>query len=230
MPSPLSPGILALASSYFSQAWILTPVPPGRAVSDRLVLVGGPPQCGGLALHGTHKAIAGAVVERVTSGRSEYGLTMDPNPAYIPQVVTWLIARSAWTVSDIQRLRIRGGLYELIKNAVEHGNLEISQREKQEALAEGGYERLLAHRIVQPELRNRRVIIHVLCDTEAERLEYRIVDEGQGFPWRDVLRRSQHDGYSAGVNGRGIFLARSFFPSLAYNDEGNEVTFSVSLG
>lgn len=166
-------------------------------------------------------------VDQIASGRSEYRLTIDANPANVPQVICWLITRSAWIVPTHQRIRMRGVLHELLINAVEHGNLEISRREKQEALAEGGYEQLLAQRLAQPELKDRLVTIHVLCDTEAERLVYRIVDEGQGFAWRDVFRRSQRDRYSEDANGRGIFLVRSFFPSLTYNDQGNEVTITL---
>jgi len=34
---------------------------------------------------------------------------------------------------------------------------------------------------------------------------------------------------SEDANGRGIFLARSFFPDLRYNEAGNEVTVRVPL-
>lgn len=161
--------------------------------------------------------------------RSEYRLTVDSDPTHIPGVISWLIKTTASTLPAIRRLHLRGALQELLFNAVEHGNLEIVYQEKQEALAEGRYEQLLARRLAQPRLRDRRVIIRVLHDRDANSLVYRITDEGKGFKWRSLMMRSQEVCESKDVNGRGIFLARSFFPSLAYNAQGNEVTITVSL-
>jgi len=161
--------------------------------------------------------------------RSEYRLTVDSDPTHIPGVISWLIKTTASTLPAIRRLHLRGALQELLFNAVEHGNLEIVYQEKQEALAEGRYEQLLARRLAQTRLRDRRVIIHVLHDRDANSLIYRITDQGKGFKWRSLMMRSQEVCESKDVNGRGIFLARSFFPCLAYNEQGNEVTITVSL-
>lgn len=161
--------------------------------------------------------------------RSEYRLTVDSDPAHIPGMISWLVKTTASTLSSIRRLHLRGALQELLFNAVEHGNLEIVYQEKQEALAEGRYEQLLARRLAQARLRDRRVIMHVLHDKDADSLVYRITDEGKGFKWRSLLMRSQEVCESEDANGRGIFLARSFFPGLTYNERGNEVTITVSL-
>lgn len=161
--------------------------------------------------------------------RSEYRLTVDSDPTHIPGVISWLIKTTASTLTPIRRLHLRGALQELLFNAVEHGNLEIQYQEKQKALTEGHYEQLLAHRLAQARLRNRRVILHVLHDKDANSLVYRITDEGKGFKWRSLLVRSQEVCASEDTNGRGIFLARSFFPCLTYNERGNEVMITVSL-
>jgi response regulator RpfG family c-di-GMP phosphodiesterase len=161
--------------------------------------------------------------------RSEYSLTMNSDPVHIPRVISWLIKTTASTLPETQRLHLRGSLQELLINAVEHGNLEIFYQEKQKALAEDGYEKLLGQRLAQSRLKGRQVTIHVLYDKGSKSLAYRITDEGKGFKWRTILNRSQDVCNSEDANGRGIFLARSFFPSLAYNDRGNEVTITVSL-
>lgn len=161
--------------------------------------------------------------------RSEYRLTVDSDPTHIPGVISWLIKTTASTLPSIRRLHLRGALQELLFNAVEHGNLEIQYQEKQKALMEGRYEQLLAHRLAQARLRDRRVIVQVLHDKDADSLMYRITDEGKGFKWRSLLTRSQEVCGSEDANGRGIFLARSFFPGLAYNERGNEVTITVAL-
>jgi CheY-like chemotaxis protein/anti-sigma regulatory factor (Ser/Thr protein kinase) len=160
--------------------------------------------------------------------RSEYRLTVNSEPTHIPRVISWLVKTTASTLSPIRRLHLQGALQELLFNAIEHGNLEIHYKEKQQALAEGQYEQLLAHRLAQARLRDRRVIIHVLHEKDGNGLVYRITDEGKGFKWRSLLTRSQ-DVCESEENGRGIFLARSFFPCLTYNERGNEVTITVSL-
>ena len=161
--------------------------------------------------------------------QADYHLTVDSDPTHIPAIISWLMKTTASTLLPIRRLHLRGALQELLFNAVEHGNLEIVYQEKQEALAEDRYEQLLACRLAQARLKDRRVRIHVVHDKEANSLVYRISDEGKGFKWRSLLSRSQEVCGSEDVNGRGIFLARSFFSSLAYNDRGNEVTLTVSL-
>jgi CheY-like chemotaxis protein/anti-sigma regulatory factor (Ser/Thr protein kinase) len=162
--------------------------------------------------------------------RADYRLTVDSDPTHIPAMISWLIKTTASTLPPVRRLHLRGALQELLFNAIEHGNLEIVYQEKQEALAEGRYEQLLARRLAQARLRDRRVLIHVVHDKEANSLVYRMTDEGKGFKWQSLLARSHEVCESEDVNGRGIFLARSFFPSLAYNERGNEVTLTVSLG
>ncbi len=162
--------------------------------------------------------------------RAEYRLTVDSDPTHIPAMISWLIKTTASTLPPVRRLYLRGALQELLFNAIEHGNLEIVYQEKQEALTEGRYEQLLVRRLAQPRLRDRRVCIHVAHDTDANGLVYRITDEGKGFKWQSLLARSQEVCESEGANGRGVFLARSFFPSLTYNERGNEVILTVSLG
>ena len=161
--------------------------------------------------------------------RSEYRLTVDSDPVHIPGIISWLIKTTASALPPTQRLHLQGALHELLFNAIEHGNLEIFYQEKQEALAAGQYEQLLTQRLNQARLKDRRVTIHTLYDKSGNSLTYRIADEGKGFKWRTLLTRSQEMCGSEDINGRGIFLTRSFFPSLAYNECGNEVTITVPL-
>ena len=159
----------------------------------------------------------------------DYELTIDSDPAYIPGVISWLLKMTASALPSLQRIHIQGALQELLFNAVEHGNLEIQGQEKQEALADGCYDQLVAKRLAQPRLRERRVTIRVFHERSDNHLEYRITDEGKGFPWQTVLARSQEVEDSEGASGRGIFLTKAFFPGLTYNDRGNEVTIRVPL-
>lgn len=161
--------------------------------------------------------------------RAEYRLTMESDPASIPRVLSWLLNTTAAPLSATQRLHLRGALHELLLNAVEHGNLEMFDQKKQQALEQDGYDTLLGQRLTQSRLKARQVTIHVRYETGPTRLIYRIADEGNGFQWRRFLAQSPDAGPTTELSGRGIFLARSFFPSLTYNDRGNEVTITVPL-
>jgi anti-sigma regulatory factor (Ser/Thr protein kinase) len=161
--------------------------------------------------------------------RSEHRFTIDSDPACIPSVISLIMHTTASTVPETQRQRLRGALHELLLNAVEHGNLELSHQNHQKVLEQDGYEKLLGQHLARSRFKGRQVVVHVLYDRGTKSLIYRIADEGKGFNWRNVLNRS-HDACSCeDINGRGIFLAQSFFPSLLYNDRGNEVTIRVPL-
>lgn len=181
------------------------------------------------ALYRARHLLPGNLADLSGVRRSEHRLIVDSDPAHVPGVISWLMKTTASMLSEIQRLHLRGALQELLINAVEHGNLEIPYKEKEQALAKSGYEALLAQRLGQPRLKNRQVAIHVFYAKEAKSLLYRIADEGAGFQWRDVLDAPQETYSIDAKSGRGIFLARTLFPGLTYNDRGNEVTLTVPL-
>jgi anti-sigma regulatory factor (Ser/Thr protein kinase) len=144
-------------------------------------------------------------------------------------VVSWLLRTTAAALPETQRLRLCGALHELLLNAVEHGTLELGFLTKQQALAEGRYEAVLRRRATESRFKDRQITVQVSYEKEIQRLSYRIIDEGKGFMWRRFLTQSPDAGHTAAVSGRGIFLARAYFPGLTYNDRGNEVTITVPL-
>ncbi|MGQ0695744.1 MAG: ATP-binding protein [Nitrospiraceae bacterium] len=195
---------------------------PDLVITDRLL-----PEGRGHALPRAQHRLLGDLAERPEGRPSEYRLTMDFDPAHVPRVVSWLLRTTAATLPEIQRLHMRGALHELLLNAVEHGTLELGFQMKQRALAEGRYEAVLRRRVAESRFKDRQITIQVYDEKEVKRLTYCIIDEGKGFMWRRFLTQSPDAGRTAAVSGRGIFLARSYFPSLTYNDRGNEVTITV---
>jgi len=169
-----------------------------------------------------------ALRKRAGRSPSEFRLTMNSNPVYIPGVISWILQVTAWMLTDGQRLRLRGAVQELLLNAIEHGNLEMSYERRQQAVAEGWYEELLSQRLADPCFRDRQVTVRVRQEWNVKRMTYRIADEGNGFAWRRFLTHPVPSEAGAG-SGRGILLARWLFPTLAYNKAGNEVTITVPL-
>jgi anti-sigma regulatory factor (Ser/Thr protein kinase) len=68
------------------------------------------------------------------------------------------------------------------------------------------------------------VLIRLVC--EPGRIVFSIVDEGQGFDWRNYLDLDPRRAFDP--NGRGIAMARSLsFESMEYNERGNEVRVTI---
>jgi CheY-like chemotaxis protein/anti-sigma regulatory factor (Ser/Thr protein kinase) len=116
------------------------------------------------------------------------------------------------------------GLSELLVNAVEHGNLGISYREKSALRHEDRWTEEVARRLALPENTAKRVRA-VLARDEAG-VSIRICDEGVGFDWREYLEFSPERAFDP--NGRGIALAKmTSFDSLEYEGCGNTVVVTI---
>jgi anti-sigma regulatory factor (Ser/Thr protein kinase) len=117
------------------------------------------------------------------------------------------------------------GLQELMVNAVEHGNLEISAEHKQELILSNSWREEIERRLVDPEFSDRIVIVSF---QRGERLiSITIQDEGLGF---DYSRVAESEMPTEGYRGRGIALARELsFSSVAYLGAGNVVQATILM-
>ncbi len=116
------------------------------------------------------------------------------------------------------------GLYELLLNAIEHGNLSIGFDEKARLLAESGWEAAIRQRLNQPA--NRAKKVDVQFTQSSEKLDVTITDDGNGFDWRPYMEIEPSRATQA--NGRGIAKANLLsFDKLSYLDKGNKVHITV---
>lgn len=117
------------------------------------------------------------------------------------------------------------GLQELLINAVEHGNLEISAEEKQALINEGRWRDEVEKRLKSPEYADRVVLVNF---QRGERLiAITIQDDGAGFEYDSYI---DADVPSEGYRGRGIAMARDIsFSSIAYLGRGNVVEATILL-
>lgn len=135
-----------------------------------------------------------------------------------PSVIEDLTLPLRGLLSESKLLGVRIGIGEMLANAIEHGNLGISAAEKEEALAQGRYDDLLAARRAVPANAAKRVSIEARVSRGQLRVTVR--DEGAGFDWR----RLADAGTGGTLAGRGILLARAHFDEVRWNAAGNEVT------
>ena len=161
--------------------------------------------------------------------RLEYVLVMGSDPNYVESTVTWLVQGTAMGLVEARQLHLRAALQELIMNAVEHGSLELEYHDKMEAMVKDRYDELILERRQDPRLSNRLVTIRAIYDKKQRRLTYKIADEGKGFDWHSHVKSGLDVCPPGDASGRGIFLVKSFFPDLSYNERGNEVMFTVPM-
>ena len=122
--------------------------------------------------------------------------------------------------SDSEILNIKVGIEEMLKNAVEHGNLSITAKEKSDAIEQGNYGDLLKERLQDTD--NSRKKIRVDAQVTPEQVKIMIADEGEGFDW--TLLPELHPESLLQYSGRGVFLTRIYFDAVQYNEKGNQVT------
>ncbi|RME91549.1 MAG: PAS domain S-box protein [Candidatus Hydrogenedentota bacterium] len=117
---------------------------------------------------------------------------------------------------------------EMLFNAIEHGNLEITFPEKNKAKEDGFYSDLLAERMMNPEFGRRRVYITFVLDDE--KVVITIRDDGPGFDhknFREKIKPTINEEMQS--HGRGIQITEAAFDSVTYNEKGNMVTLLKRL-
>ena len=112
------------------------------------------------------------------------------------------------------------GLFELLVNAIEHGNLEISYNDKTRLLNDHHWMEEIHSRLSHSSYCD-RVVTASVNETQ-KGIEYIIKDQGKGFKSK---RYTQLQTHRAGDNhGRGIAFARQLsFQRLEFLGSGNEV-------
>jgi DNA-binding response OmpR family regulator len=118
------------------------------------------------------------------------------------------------------------GLSELMINAVEHGNLGISYREKSLLNEKGTWRDEVERRLALPEYAGRQALVRLQRESGA--VVFTIIDQGTGFDWAGYLEMSPERAFDS--HGRGIAMSRMLsFASVTYSGCGNTVTAIVAL-
>lgn len=125
-------------------------------------------------------------------------------------------------VNNEERSSLQGAMMELLLNAVEHGNCNISFDEKTEWLKTGrNMLDLIAEKQKYPSIREKK--IYISYDILPQKTKIAIRDEGRGFDWKNRMEAD----FTAGFHGMGIKMSQGMVKNMAYNDKGNEVFFEV---
>lgn len=112
---------------------------------------------------------------------------------------------------------VETALWELMINAIEHGNLGIGFDRKSDLLENGVLLDEIQRRLDDPVFGKRHATLEV--KKTPGKLRIAITDEGPGFDWRGYVDRDMTA--SDRLHGRGIIMAKQALKTLTYSDRGN---------
>ncbi len=151
--------------------------------------------------------------------------TIDNDPldivVYTNLVTNYLYNSNLLNRDDREKLHV--ALQELLVNAIEHGNCKIDFEEKTHWL-EAGHNAmdLIREKNKNPDVAARKVRLAYTISPDNSR--FSISDEGDGFDWQSRMSAKPE----LGLHGMGIRMAGVYVQELAYNQKGNEVSFSIA--
>lgn len=154
-----------------------------------------------------------------------YKINNDPLEAscYANLVCNFLF--NANRIDAEQKFKLNFALYEMLINAIEHGNCGIDYEEKTHWLdVHGSITDLIRQKNADPAVGAKKVTFEYTLDPTSAR--FSIADEGAGFDWRAGKDPTLAENIME-LHGRGISMTRHFTRKLEYNEPGNEVRFEI---
>lgn len=138
-------------------------------------------------------------------------------PAFINYVQNLLCSVGLCDESSVIRVCI--ALEEALRNALFHGNLELTSEQRDGDTAV--YQQLVNERLQSPPYNQRQ--LHVSISVNRESGTFVVRDEGPGFDPKSLPDPTDPENIER-VSGRGLLLMRTFMDEVTYNANGNEVT------
>jgi len=144
----------------------------------------------------------------------------------LPYIINYLIDTIEFVYKEDETMGIRLGLDEIIINAIEHGNLDISYVEKSDAIKKNSLEKLYELRNNNPEYANRKVTI--TFELKENFSEWTIQDEGKGFNPELIPNPILSESVDS-LHGRGIFITQFQFDEMEYSENGTKVRLRKNI-
>lgn len=122
--------------------------------------------------------------------------------------------------------KILMGLSELLINAIEHGNLNISYQEKTELNETSSWHDEIIRRLALPEYKNKYATLEFV--QENDKVTITITDQGKGFKHENYLTMDPERAYDS--HGRGIYMAKLMsFDQIQYANNGTQVIATAAI-
>ncbi|MDL2230037.1 cyclic nucleotide-binding domain-containing protein [Treponema sp. OttesenSCG-928-L16] len=128
-------------------------------------------------------------------------------------------------INPDKKMHLQLALDELLINAIEHGNCEISYDDKTKAMENGvSVVELVTEKCKNPKVQAKRVEFQ--WDIQQDRSIFTIRDDGKGFDVKAHLKKIAGQDIMS-LHGRGIRVASMFSQKLEYNEKGNQVSLII---
>lgn len=153
--------------------------------------------------------------------KSEFEFALENDPELIPSLIGYVqsLVTTSGLCDESSVIRVCIALEESLRNAMFHGNLELTSEQR-----EGDcdiYQRLVAERMRSAEYGSRR--LHVTLRITPQAGTFVVRDEGPGFDPSELPDPTDPENLEK-VSGRGLLLMRTFMDDVSFNATGNQVT------
>lgn len=154
--------------------------------------------------------------------QSNLEFELDNDTALIPVLVGHLQQHtlSVRHCDPTELVRVGVALHEALRNAMHHGNLELTS-ELRQTDADAYYQLAERRRRLDPYARRR---VHLSVQESRAQARYTIRDEGCGFDPASHQFDLSSPQHAERPSGRGLFLIRTFMDEVRFNAAGNEIT------
>jgi CheY-like chemotaxis protein len=153
--------------------------------------------------------------------KSEFQFALENDPELIPSLISYVqsLVTTSGLCDDSSVIRVCIALEESLRNALFHGNLELTSEQR-----EGDcdiYQRLVSERMRSPQFGSRK--LHVTLSITPHEGRFIVRDEGPGFDPSELPDPTDPENLEK-VRGRGLLLMRTFMDDVSFNSTGNQVT------
>jgi len=134
-----------------------------------------------------------------------------------------------WRVGRIslnQKLKVNLAIGEALTNAVDHGNLELNSRWREELDAEGvdRYSKIKMERVQDAYYADRKIVIET--NYSHPNLTVTLTNQGPGF---ELSSNEQESSGLVAVHGRGLSIINGLMDKVEFADSGRKITMSINL-
>ena len=153
--------------------------------------------------------------------RGQFTFVLGNDPALIPSLINYVqsLVSSIEMCEEADVIRVCIALEEALRNALFHGNLELTSEQREGDPVE--YQKLVDERVGRPPFAGRK--LHVTVDVASQGGRFTVRDEGPGFDPNKLPDPTDPENLEK-VSGRGLLLMRTFMDEVTFNATGNQVT------
>lgn len=154
----------------------------------------------------------------------DFCFELETDPAVISPLVMHLLeaARHLRLVEHTRGMRLSKALTEALRNAMFHGNLELTTDEWATARSSPLESAIVQQRLQNPDYSQRQVIVTARLTPYVG--QFSIRDEGRGHDTTLIPDLSRDSSHLASNERRGLVLINAFCDAVEFNKRGNEIT------